>query len=206
MKDWNGNKKSTEVMLGMKTAWHPEERAEHDFYATDPAALESLLNRISLPGSVVWEPACGAGNLSEVLKAHGYQVISTDLVDRGYEDASPCLDFLAAGSEHLPNDCRCILTNPPYKHANDFILHAMELLPEGGVYIALHNLSYLTGKARHEQIYAKGLLERIYVFSGRINCYKNNEQTGHRSPVNYAWYMYRKPATGERIVPQIEWL
>jgi len=32
----------------------------------------------------IWEPACGDGAISRVLEAAGYQVISTDLIDRGY--------------------------------------------------------------------------------------------------------------------------
>lgn len=32
----------------------------------------------------VWECSCGQGHLSEVLNKNGYNVKSTDLIDRGY--------------------------------------------------------------------------------------------------------------------------
>ena len=34
----------------------------------------------------VWECACGGGHLSEVLKTRGYDVKSSDIIDRGYEN------------------------------------------------------------------------------------------------------------------------
>ena len=32
----------------------------------------------------IWENCCGEGHLAEPMKARGYEVISTDLIDRGY--------------------------------------------------------------------------------------------------------------------------
>ena len=69
-----------------------EEREQHDYYATDPKAVELLLE-LEPFAPVIWEPACGEGHISKVLQAHGYQVISTDLVYRGFGDPEP-LDFL----------------------------------------------------------------------------------------------------------------
>ena len=70
----------------------PEEREAFDYYATDPKAVEMLLE-LEQFAPVIWEPACGEGHISKVLQAHGYQVISTDLVYRGFGDPEP-LDFL----------------------------------------------------------------------------------------------------------------
>lgn len=58
-------------------------RAENDFYATDPRAIELLLN-VENFSDKVWECACGEGHLSKVLESKGYDVISTDLIDRGF--------------------------------------------------------------------------------------------------------------------------
>ena len=59
------------------------DREDNDFYATDPRALELLLELEEFD-PFVWECACGKGHLSEVLKKHGHIVKSTDLIDRGY--------------------------------------------------------------------------------------------------------------------------
>ena len=58
------------------------EREENDYYATDPIAMELLLD-IEQFSPEVWECACGEGHLSKVLESRGYHVMSTDLIDRG---------------------------------------------------------------------------------------------------------------------------
>ena len=67
------------------------EREINDFYATEPKAMELLLKEETF-NKDVWECACGQGHLSEVLKAHGYNVKSTDLIDRNYGTGG--IDFL----------------------------------------------------------------------------------------------------------------
>ena len=60
-------------------------REKNDFYATNPRALEIAMPVFKdILHSNVWECACGQGHLSEVLKNNGYNVKSTDLIDRGY--------------------------------------------------------------------------------------------------------------------------
>lgn len=59
------------------------DRQPDDYYATDPKALELLLQEETFSEDI-WECACGEGHLSEVLKRHGYNVWLTDLIDRGY--------------------------------------------------------------------------------------------------------------------------
>lgn len=209
MKDWKGNKKSVSSMLGMSTVWNPEQRAADDFYATDPVAVEVLIERLQSTDPIfrrgkprIYECACGEGNISKALESMGYEVISTDLVDRGYGISG--IDFLKTNKLE---DCAVIITNPPYKYANEFILHALELLPVGGEAIFLMNISYLSGKQRFKDIYSQGYLDCIYIFSNRICCYKNNIPTGHSSPVNYAWFVFRKKDPAEPILHTIlDWL
>ena len=132
MKDWTGNRKSMFVTLGASN--HTDKECEsNDFYATDPIAIEKLVKVMQLPRKI-WECACGTGCLSDRLKELGHDVVSTDLVDRGYGKVS---DFLE--TTELPNDCTCILTNPPYKYALDFIKHSLELLPDDGLCIMFLN-------------------------------------------------------------------
>lgn len=198
-KEWNGNKNSVASMIGFNTVWHPEERELNDFYSTDPVAVRMLMERLQTDKkTVIYECACGSGNISRELESMGYTVISTDLIDRGY--GTPGIDFLQVKT--IPSNCM-ILTNPPYKYTTEFIEHSMSLLPIGGVATFLLNISYLSGQTRYRDIYAKGLLEKVYIFSRRIHCYKNGIITGSTSPVCYAWYLFRKGYNG---LPTIEWL
>ena len=92
-KDWCGNKRSTWATLGASN--HTERaRAEHDYYATDPTAVEKLLS-VETPSKQIWECAVGEGHLADALKARGYVVYASDVVDRGYP-STRVADFLTA--------------------------------------------------------------------------------------------------------------
>lgn len=195
MKDWTGNKRSAHAMIGSSVGALGV-RQEHDYYATDPNALTSLLRMKELP-KVVYECACGAGHLAEVLVKHGHSVVATDLVSRGYGVGG--VDFLKV--EKLPEDCNCILTNPPYKFTMEFIEHSLELLPEGGEAIFLLNVNALSGKARYERFYKHGVLKEVFVFPRRIQCAKNGDFASQNgSAVNYAWFVFRKGYLGKTHV------
>lgn len=91
MSDWVGNRNSVYKTLGASN--HTDkEREKDDYYATDPIAIDKLLT-VERPNENVWECACGAGHLSERLKEHGYNVLSTDIIDRGYADTYKTVDF-----------------------------------------------------------------------------------------------------------------
>ena len=119
-KDWTGGKNSVYTTLGASN--HTDkERQQHDYYATEPKAMELLLAEESFY-PVIWECACGEGHLSKVLEEHGFEVISTDLVYRGFGDPEP-LDFLKDTLENFEGD---IITNPPYKYALEFVEQALK--------------------------------------------------------------------------------
>ena len=65
-------------------------RVENDFYATPKEATEALFNVETFNGNV-YEPACGNGIMSEVIKKYNH-CYSSDLVDRGYGQVNT--DFL----------------------------------------------------------------------------------------------------------------
>lgn len=144
-KDWVGNSKSIYMTLGASN--HTEkEREVNDYYATEPKAVELLLELEQFT-PLIWECACGEGHLSEALKAKGYDVKSTDIIDRGYQDAE-ILDFFSVTKKDLKKDYpRDIITNPPYKYAKEFVEHALDILPNGGKVAMFLKLQFLEGKA-----------------------------------------------------------
>src|SRR5690606_28618600 len=55
-------------------------RKQDDFYATtDTNVTEALLQEFSFDGTI-HECACGTGEMAEVIKKYGYEVVATDLV------------------------------------------------------------------------------------------------------------------------------
>ena len=194
MTDWIGDTNSIFKTLGA-SSHGSEARENNDFYATDPKALYSLINEHNIVfNSNIWECACGAGNLSEVLKEYNYNVYSSDLVDHGYGTVG--VDFL-----------RCIntwdgdiITNPPYKYAQEFIEHALDLITDGNHVYMFLKIQFLEGKKR-KALFDSKQLKTVYISRSRIECGKNNVFTGG-SAVAYAWFDFEKGYNGD---PVIKW-
>ena len=200
-KDWTGNAKSIFVCNGASN--HSEdERQQQDYYATDPKALELLLELEDF-SPYVWEPACGEGHLSDVLKDHGYKVKSSDIINRGYPDTET-LDFLQVGKDDIKNDfSRDIITNPPYKYAKEFVKHALDISMDSTKIAMFLKLTFLESKAR-KKLFEKYPPKTIYVSASRLQCAKNGDfekyGKGVGTAVAYAWFIWEKGFSGEPIV------
>lgn len=146
-KDWVGNYNSVYKTLGA-SSHSKEEREKDDYYATDPIAIDKLLQVIELP-NYVWEPACGEGHLSERLIEHGKVVYSSDIRNRGYDRQAEECDFF---SKDIPPFVEpfAIVTNPPYKCAQEFVEKAMEFLYDGECCCMLLKLTFFEGMRRKE--------------------------------------------------------
>lgn len=197
MNDWTGNSKSVHVTLGANN--HSEkERVDKDFYATDPKAVKYLLEKESFSNSIL-EPCVGAGHIAEVLKDNGYNVMAMDIVDRGYP-YTIVQDFLEY-NEKFGGD---IITNPPYKQALDMVQHSLELISDGHKVAMFLKIQFLEGKKRRE-FFKEYPPKYVYVFSGRVNCFRNGDMTNKdSSAVCYCWYIWEKGYKGEPIVRWID--
>lgn len=199
-KDWNGNANSIYKTLGASNH-SDKEREEHNFYATDPIAVDKLYATGELTCKNIWECACGEGDLSKRLEDFGYTVKSTDLIDRGYGESG--VDFLAQ-TKVFNGD---ILTNPPYKYAMDFALKGLDLVEDGHKVFMFLKLTFLEGKKRFDELFSKYPPKKIYVFSQRVLCAKNGDfegmKAGGGSAVAYAWYVWEKGYTGDTIIKWI---
>lgn len=80
--DWIGNYNSIFKTLGA-SSHTKEDREDNDYYATDPITLTPLLRKEKINHNI-WECACGEGHLSKELIRHGFEVKSTDLINRGF--------------------------------------------------------------------------------------------------------------------------
>ena len=158
-----------------------QEKYEKDaFYPSPPEAVEALLRQELFYGDI-WECACGDGAISKVLEAHKYKVISTDLVDRGYGQSR--IDFLMERKKLAPN----IITNPPYSLATEFLEHAINL--STGKVAMLLRLGCLAGQERGK-LYEKHTPARIYVFSNRLQMFRNGEIVSGSGMFDFMWIVF----------------
>lgn len=197
MKDWTGNARSIFSCNGATN--HSEgEREKNDYYATEPKAVELLLEQEQF-SACIWEPAAGEGHISEVLKANGYNVFSSDLIDRGYGQGN--IDFF----DCVENE-RDIITNPPYKYAKEFVEHALNISRDGTKIAMFLKLTFLESKKRRE-LFDKYPPQTVYVSSSRLQCAKNGDfetyKQGAGTAVAYAWYVWVK---GQYAPTQIKWI
>ena len=88
----------------------------------------------------IWECAAGEDHIANVLREHGYSVLSTDIIDR--TGHTQVLDFLTA-EKRFNGD---IITNPPYKYAQKFVEHALDLVCLGNKVAMYLKLTFLEGK------------------------------------------------------------
>ncbi len=198
-KDWTGNNKSIFTCNGASN--HSEgERETMDYYATEPKALELLLEQEQFHKNI-WECACGELHLSNVLKQYGYNVRNSDIIDRLHNGSIEVIDFLNYQGKWDGD----IITNPPYKYAKQFVEKAIETVTDGNKVAMFLKLTFLESKSRRE-LFEKYPFETLYVSSSRLQCAKNGDfdtySKGTGTAVSYGWYVWKKGFAG---TPQIKW-
>jgi hypothetical protein len=175
----------------------------HDLYETDPSITRALLKVEQIPRRI-WEPACGRGAIVNVLRTAGYEVIASDLVDYGTPITPPVYygrDFLRQRA--APGGTECILTNPPYRLANEFVAHAIGLAP---MVVMLLRLAFLESE-RRSGILESGKLRRVYVFRNRAPMMHRDNWTGSRtnSAIAFAWFCWSSDHQGPATIHRVSW-
>jgi hypothetical protein len=183
---------------------HAISERKDDLYQTPPAAVLSV-EPVPL---TVWEPACGPGAIVKVLRESGRAVIATDLVDYGCEDSKARVDFLM--EREAPAGVPAIVTNPPFKNADDFVAKAIELVPE--VYM-LMRVAFLEGLRWYEEGHANCLdlgahLARVWVFAPRLDMMHRHGYEGPKanSGMAFAWFVFLRDNRKLRGPARVSWL
>jgi hypothetical protein len=168
-------------------------REKDDFYPTPKYVVEELLKRETFVGNI-WECACGEGDISDVFLDQGFEVRSSDLIDRNYGIIEDFFD-----SNYVADN---IVTNPPFKYALEFVLKAKK---QSNNKIAMFlKTVFLESEKRKLMFEDKEFpLKTIYQFSKRVSLYKNGEKLKNSGMIAYAWYVWEKGYVGS---PTIKWI
>jgi hypothetical protein len=169
-----------------------------DLYETPPCAVRALLS-VEAINEPIWEPACGPGNIVRELRLAGHTVVATDLVDYGLEDSTPAIDFLM---ETKPQG-QMIVTNPPFKLAHEFVVHALHLCPRVTM---LLRLAFLESEKRRP-ILDTGQLARVHVFRKRLPMMHRAGWTGNKvsNPTAFAWFVWDRSHQGPTTLHRLSW-
>ena len=191
------------------------DRVDNDFYATDPKAVHKLLLKYSINGSEILEPCIGNGNIANAIKDFynnkGLNITGVDIIDRGYQNTI-VHDYLTWETDKKFD---CIITNPPYSLAKEFVEKSMTLLNDGydeygypnGQLIMFLKIQFLEG-AKRKELFEKYPPKYIYVFRNRMATWNNGEPldpNGKRwaTTMCHAWFIWEK---GSKTEPIVRWL
>jgi hypothetical protein len=172
-----------------------------DLYETPPEAVHSLIRVERLP-QYIWEPACGPGAIARVLRQRGLTVYASDLVDYDSPDQDRArMDFLMEQS--LPMDVGAIVTNPPFKLAQEFVAHALKLCPK---VIMLLRLAFMESE-RRRPILDNGMLARVHVYRKRLPMMHRDGWEGRKanSGMAFAWFVWDRNHNGPTELRRISW-
>lgn len=176
-------------------------RSKADFYPTPPSATLALLQNEKFEGDI-WEPACGKGDISKVLIAQGYNVVSSDINDYDYGISN--VDFLNNHSVFgAPLEIKDnIITNPPFELALEFVIQAKQF---SRLKIAMFlKTAFLEGSKRYEMFQDKRYpLKCIYQFSKRVNFGIHAGTHKNGGMILFAWFVWDKNYHGK---PYINWI
>ncbi|MBP5698088.1 MAG: class I SAM-dependent methyltransferase [Alphaproteobacteria bacterium] len=177
------------------------ERQPEDFYATDPAVIPPLLKVLGpdweAGNKLIWECAVGAGHLSQILELYGHQVISTDLIYRGFGVGG--IDFLQPTPyDDLPYDA--IITNPPFKYALEFVEKSLRIAPVVCMFL---RIGFIESEHR-DALFTNNPPRYIAVFRKRARTSKNAAfPKGESSATCHAWFIWYRGFKGNPEILRI---
>ena len=181
-------------------------RVEDDYYATNPKAVEMLLDREHFDCVDVLEPSVGGGNIANVIlnRNPNANLTAVDICDRGYPNTR-VEDFLCDFNMYSKYDT--IIQNPPYAEAEKFIWKTLDLLKDGGKMACFLKLQFLESAGR-EFLFTAFPPKYIYVFRDRMGVWRNGESKDENgkdwnTTMCFAWFVWYKGCKDE---PVVRWL
>lgn len=138
-------------------------------FQTPAYAIKPLLPYIKKDW-VIWECACGKGNIMNAFAQEGYNIFGTDILEG--------IDFLM----WQPKEYDCIITNPPYSIKQDFLERAYNLKKPFAFLLPL-----TTFETYKRQYLFKNFGLEVIFFDKRIN-FETPSGNGSGSWFATAWF------------------
>jgi len=171
-----------------------------DDFPTPPwatrALLEHVISEASDASQSCLEPACNRGFMAEPLKEYFNSVTASDIADYGYGETR---DFLTQA--YQANSFDWVITNPPFKFAEDFVHEGLRVARVGVAMLA--RTVFLESVGRYDRLFKltppsifAQFTERVPMFKGRLDA-KGSTATG------YAWFVWIK---GCNQAPRLAWV
>ena len=174
-------------------------RHADDYYPTPFTVCQAAIAQLSPKPDCILDVGAGDGVWGREARQRWSQstLVGVDIRDlprpAAYNFWFPGTDFLHIKETGIAD---CILGNPPYKHADQFIHQSLRLLDKGGVLLFLLRMDFLGSVERSNKLWGKTPLERVIIGADRIKF------TGSSPTHHHALYLWRKGYSGQ---PQLSW-
>lgn len=161
-----------------------------DDFPTPPWATRALLEHIieqdDGAGSLTaLEPACGRGHMAQALKEYFSEVQASDIHEYGYGEIG---DFLSG--VYPASGFDWVITNPPFRLAEDFIHRAMPIARRGVA--VLVRTVFIESVGRYERIFSKTPPTKFAQFTERVPMVKGRVDKKASTATGYAWVIWEK--------------
>jgi hypothetical protein len=170
-----------------------------DAYMTPKEAVRALMAVERLPKSIA-DPCCGDGGLLETLRAGGHVVYGSDIADYGWPHAK-IRDYLAGP---IAMGDTAIVTNPPYRLAEEFIRKAISDGARRHAWLLRTNFLESVGRL---PLWREHPPARIWISSRRLPMIHRHGWNGPKSSSNvaYAWYIWDAASNDRCKVDWFDW-
>ncbi len=164
-----------------------------DFFPTPAWGTRALMEKVlhfSPQGAsdlVCLEPACGAGHMVKPLTEYFGEVVPCDIHDYGYPGMM-VQNFL--GMEEDPDLVDWIITNPPFKLAEEFIKKSMRMARRGAAFLV--RTSFLESVGRYNSLYSITPPQVVAQFTERVPMFKGRVDKKGSTATSYAWLVWEK--------------
>lgn len=172
-----------------------------DNFPTPPWATRALLEHVIADAGPFrklscLEPACGAGHMARPLKEYFGKVKASDIHAYGYGSVA---DFLAAPLEAGSVDW--VITNPPFRLAEDFIKRAL-IGARHGVAILARTV-FIESVGRYREIFEQTPPTKFAQFTERVPMVKGRLDRKASTATGYAWIVWEKKV---KQPPRLVWV
>lgn len=174
-----------------------------DDFPTPPWATRALIEHVigrggrSFASRTCLEPACGLGHMAKVLAEYFGKVSASDIHDYGYGERR---DFLTGPFALEAWDW--IITNPPFRLAEEFVLRSLEIAREGLAILA--RTVFIESVGRYESLF-KLRPPAIYAqFSERVPMLRGRLEKSATTATSYCWLVWEKAERLEH--PKLIWI
>jgi len=166
-----------------------ESKQSADDFPTPPWATRALLEYVicdaRIPEMTCLEPACGRGYMSQPLSERFCRVDSADFIDYGYGEVRDFLTYPYLAESH-----DWVITNPPFKLAQEFIQRALFVAKYGVAILA--RTVFLESVGRYDQLFKDNRPTYFAQFAERVPMVKGRVDRKASTATGYAWFVWIK--------------